>query len=355
MYRSKEEWNKLKGYLEEVYFSERWSYYGGGKFHTKFENLAHVKLFNGLMRPLLVANGTVALELAIRAAFYNTTRKIKLGIPVLTVSMVKWAAERSGCIDEIQYLDVDPETFCIRDIPSDLDGIVWVHTGGLMSEKTEHMFLKCRENGVVIIEDISHAYGSSYGGRKAGTMGHFVAGSLFGTKTLTCGEGGIVGTHSEICYDFIKAMRNQGKDDDFNQIMEGYNYRASEFTAAIAFARLKGLEKEIVTRRMIANQYDSELNKIGVRSVEKELGLGCITGLYKYIVRTKNAHRLDELMEEAGYSFGDWVHDRLLAHGDFPGAEEIMDGHVCLQLIPDSVERNRYINTFKALWREINK
>lgn len=360
MYRSEEEWDELQKHLKEIYFSERWSYYGGGKFHTKFENMACGELFGCQKSPLLVANGTVALELAIRAAFHSIApsrlrkkRHIKLGIPILTVPMIKWAAERSECIDEIQYLDVDPKTFCIREVPQDLDGVIWVHTGGLMSERTEQILNECRSNHITVIEDMSHAYGSSYNEIKAGTIGHFVAGSFFGTKTLTCGEGGIVATNIRACYDFIKTMRNQGKNDEFEQIMEGYNYRASEFTAAVAFARLKGLEKEIAERRLIADKYDIVLdNEIGIRSVENELR--CKTGLYKYIVRTKRAHKLDELMEEAGFSFGDWVHDRLLVHGDFPGAEEIMDGHVCLQLIQDSVERDKYINTFKKLWKEIN-
>lgn len=354
MYRSEEEWNELSKNLKEIYMSERWSYYGGGKFHTKFQNLAHVELFESVMNPLLVANGTVAIELAIRAAFDNNCCDGRsIGIPVLTVPMVKWAAERSGCVDEIQCLDVDPKTFCIKDVPSDLDAVVWVHTGGLISKNTELMFRKCREDKVIIIEDISHAYGSSYNGRKAGTMGHFHAGSLFGTKVLTCGEGGIVGTHSRICYDFMKAMRNQGKNDNFEQIMDGYNYRASEFTAAIALARINGFNEEFEMRRKIANKYDVALNEIGIRSVEKELG--CVTGLYKYIVRTKCAHKLDDRMENEGFSLTDWVHDKLLAKGNFPGAEEVADGHVCLQLVADPLKRNEYINTFKELWKEINR
>jgi len=354
VYRSVGEWTEIKRYLEEIYWSERWAYYGGGKFHSAFEDLATGKLFEGKMNALLVANGTVAIELAIRAAFQiKTGAYVKLGIPVLTVPMVKWAAERSGCIDEIQYLDVDPATFCIREIPDGLHGVIWVHTGGLMSEQTESMIAECKKRGTVVIEDVSHAYGSSYNGRKAGTIGHFVAGSLFGTKALTCGEGGVVGAHSGICYDFMKAMRNQGKDDSFQQVMDGYNYRASEFTAAIAFTRLKGFEKEFAMRLAVADEYDVALRDIGVQSVEKELG--CETWLYKYIVRTKHAHELDERMEKEGFSFGDWVHDTPLALGDFPGATEIADGHVCLQLIQDSVERGKYIDTFKRLWKEINR
>jgi dTDP-4-amino-4,6-dideoxygalactose transaminase len=222
-----------------------------------------------------------------------------------------------------------------------------------MSAKTERMFNRCRKDNITIIEDISHAYGSSYNGRRAGTGGHFVAGSFFGTKVLTCGEGGFVGTHSKVCYDFMKVMRNQGKNDDFEQIMEGYNYRVNEFTAAIAFARLKRLEKELALRGIIAEKYDMALREIDIRSVEKELG--CMTGFYKYIVRTKHAHKLDERMENEGLSFTDWVHDKLLAQGNYPGAEEVADGHVCLQLIQDSTERDKYINTFKRLWKEINR
>lgn len=357
MYRSEVEWNELKECLRKIYFSERWAYYGGGEFHSKFENLAYENLFEMQTNPLLVANGTVSIELAIRAAFHvdrlGNGRHVKLGIPVLTVPMVKWAAERSGCVDEIQYLDVDPKTFCIREIPKGLDGIVWVHTGGLMSEKTECMLNECRKHKMVIIEDISHAYGSSFNGRKAGTIGHLAAGSLFGTKVLTCGEGGVVCANSKILYNFMKVMRNQGKNDEFEQVMDGYNYRVSEFTAAIAFVRLSRFERELVMRRDIANTYDKALAEIGVRSVEKELG--CVTGLYKYIVRTKRAHKFDELMEDAGFGFTDWVHDRLLVHGDFPGAEEIMDGHVCLQLVQNNVERDEYINTFKSLWKEMNR
>ncbi len=354
MYRSEEEWTELKEYLEEVYWSERWAYYGGGKFHSKFEDLAGEKLFDGKKKVLLVANGTVALELAIRAAFQiKTGTYVKLGIPILTVSMVKWAAERSGCVDEIRYLDVDPKTFCIREIPDGLDGVVWVHTGGLMSEQTVTMIDECKKRGTVVIEDVSHAYGSSYIGRKPGTIGHFAAGSLFGTKALTCGEGGVVGTHSEFYYDFMKTTRNQGKNDSFQQVMEGYNYRASEFTAAIALTRLKGFEKEVAMRLAVAREYDEALREIGVQSVENELG--CETGLYKYIVRTKRAHELDKRMENEDLSFSDWVHDTLLALGDFPGATEIADGHVCLQLIQYPAEREKYINTFKRLWKEINR
>lgn len=96
MYKSDEEWTKLEKHLKEIYFSNRWSYYGGGKFHTLFESMAYEKLFDKKMAPLLVSNGTMAIELAIRGAFHNKSHYVKLGIPALTVPMVKFAAERSG-------------------------------------------------------------------------------------------------------------------------------------------------------------------------------------------------------------------------------------------------------------------
>lgn len=98
---------------------------------------------------------------------------------------------------------------------------------------------------------------------------------------------------------------------------------------------------------------ESRLDTIPIRELIYELG--CITGQYKYIVRTKLAHKLDDLMEGEGFSFGDWVHDKLLIDGDFPGATEIVDGHVCLTLIEDESDRKQYLKAFIRLWKEVNR
>jgi len=366
MHRKIEELSELNlnKNLEEIYFSEHENCHYSEKFHGKFGYFANRDLFGSKLTDLLLVNsGVVALELAIKAAFYplyfENTSNVKIGIPVLADPMVKWAAERAECVEEIRYLDVDPKTFCIKDIPSDLDAVIWVHTGGLISEKTEQMFKKCRNDFVIIIEDISLAYGSSFNGKKAGSTG-FVAGSLFG---ITRFEGGIVGTRSRENCEFVRAMINQTSPSIYARVMDGhdpvklsnkgYNYRTSEFTAAVALEKLKNLDKEIAARRVIADEYDNALSKIGIQSVEKELG--CVTGLYKYMVRTKSAHRLNDLMEAEGFSFTGLVHDKLLDEGDYPGAKELADGYVCLQLIEDAEKRISYIETFKRLWEKINQ
>jgi dTDP-4-amino-4,6-dideoxygalactose transaminase len=100
----------------------------------------------------------------------------------------------------------------------------------------------CNKHGIKIIEDACQAVGASYKGKKTGTLGDMGCLSLYATKNIMAGEGGMVITDNEEYVRILKEFRQHGMSAQYEYVRLGYNYRMSDLHAAIAVQQLKKVD-----------------------------------------------------------------------------------------------------------------
>src|SRR5437764_2444985 len=147
-----------------------------------------------------------------------------------------------------------------------------VHIGGHIAFETERIAAYCAENGIFLIEDCAHAHGAEWHGRRAGTYGDAGVYSLYATKTITTGEGGVLVSRRPEVVEHARAFRNYGKP---GYEVQGLNYRMSEFTAALGLIQIERLPEIVAWKNDVAR---SELD--GLYPSRLELPEGMVSGLY---------------------------------------------------------------------------
>ena len=153
------------------------------------------------------------------------------------------------------FVEVDPETICIdvADAESKISdrtrAIVPVHLNGLCADMDAVMDLAQRR-GLRVVEDCAQAPGARWRGRAVGSFGDAGVISLTETKTITCGEGGIVITNDPQVAMKLRLIRNHGEglaapdwtDAQLANVI-GFNFRLTELQAAVAIAQLEHLDE----------------------------------------------------------------------------------------------------------------
>ena len=120
-------------------------------------------------------------------------------------------------------------------------------------------------HGLAVVEDACQAHGAEFGGRKVGSFGHG-AFSLYGTKNMTTGEGGLITTDDDRLADWIRLYRNQGMRERYHHEILGYNFRLTDIAAAIGLCQLDKLERNTARRRAIAARYDAAFADLPVQT-----------------------------------------------------------------------------------------
>jgi perosamine synthetase len=212
--------------------------------------------FIGVRHAIAVSNGTVA-EMCIFAGM-----NLEPGDEVITVGHTFNATVSSILYAGATpvFVDIDPETYDI-----DPDGVAAaitprtkaicpVHLFGLPADMDPLLELADR-HGLAIVEDACQAHGAEYRGRRVGSFGHG-AFSLYGTKNMTTGEGGLITTDDDALADWIRLYRNQGMRERYRHDILGYNFRLTDIAAAIGLCQLDKLERNTARRQAIAKRYD---------------------------------------------------------------------------------------------------
>ena len=106
-------------------------------------------------------------------------------------------------------------------------------------------------HGLAVVEDACQAHGAEFRGRRVGSFGHG-AFSLYGTKNMTTGEGGLITTDDDRLADWIRLYRNQGMRERYRHEILGYNFRLTDIAAAIGLCQLDKLERNTARRQAIA-------------------------------------------------------------------------------------------------------
>ncbi len=304
---------RLHALIDEVLDSERWS---EAAMVSRFE--AAWKAWNGLPAVALSswAGGAMA------ALHFAGVEGETVLCPSNTFMATPLAALRAGA--RVQFVDCNRSDLCMsfadfeaKAARSRPRAAFLVHIGGHIAFDVERIAAYCAEHGIFLIEDCAHAHGASWSGRKAGSWGDVGVYSLYATKTISTGEGGVLVSRRPEVLEHARAFRNYGKPA---YDVHGLNFRMSEFTAALGLVGVERLAEIVdwkngVARAELDPRYPSRL----------ELPAGMTSGLYKYIV-------FDWLERSTGRVYDEPCH-RILGHDlELPNSDWVAQNHSCVPL-----------------------
>jgi L-glutamine:2-deoxy-scyllo-inosose/3-amino-2,3-dideoxy-scyllo-inosose aminotransferase len=226
-----------------------------------------------------MANGTVTMEVALRAAGIGWGDEVI--VPACTFQATAAAPMNAGAVPVI--VDVDPNSYCLdtkaaaKAITPKTRAIIPVHLASNMADMDDLMALAKKYN-LVVIEDCAHAHGAKWNGRGAGTIGDFGSFSLQSSKTLTAGEGGILLCRSEAMARKAMAVIDcgrghegeDGREEGPSPLMGG-NFRLSELQAALALVGIERFPEQAKEREQMAAYMDEALSEVpGVRVLRRD-------------------------------------------------------------------------------------
>ncbi len=220
----------------------------------------------GVKHCVAMCNGTIALEIAIRALELKGEVIVPSYTFIATAHALQW--------QEITpvFADIDPYTHNLdpqavqRMITPRTTGILGVHLWGRACPVTE--LQKVADSyGLKLMFDASHAFGCSYGGVPIGSFGECAVFSFHATKFFNTFEGGAVVTNNEDFAAKIRLMKNFGFSGYDNVIYPGTNGKMTEIAAAMGLVNLDGVDNFIATNRRNHAFYSERLNAIEGLSV----------------------------------------------------------------------------------------
>lgn len=254
--------------------------------------------FTGAKYAVVVSNGTAALHLAAMAA------GIGAGDEVI-VSSITFAAS-SNCVlycgGTPVFADINPETYNIdpasirKLITPKTKAVIAVDFTGQAVELDEIRAI-CKENNLILIEDAAHSIGTKYNGQAIGSIADMTTFSFHPVKTITGGEGGAITTNDESLYKKLHLYRTHGITRNMEEMLNpsdamwyneqvclGYNYRMTDFQAALLVSQLKKLPQFSARRKEIVKMYDEAFKDMPEIILQKEIPESDTTR-HLYIIR----------------------------------------------------------------------
>ena len=203
----------------------------------------------GVRHAVMMSNGTVATEAILRAL------GIGPGDEVITVSF-----SFNATVSTILQVGATPVFVDIREDDFTMDpglveaavtprtkAIMPVHLYGLMADMDPLADI-ARRHGLHLVEDAAQAHGATYRGRKAGSFGPAMF-SLYATKNLMTGEGGMATTDDDELADRLRLYRNHGMRRRYYHDELGTNFKPTDLAAALGLAQLPRLDERTEVRR----------------------------------------------------------------------------------------------------------
>lgn len=312
-----------------------------------------------------VSSCTAALHLAMLALGISAGDEVI--VPAYT-----WITSAS-CVEYVgayvRFVDVEKETMNID--PSKIEAaitpktkaIIAVHLFGCPAKMDEIMEIAHKHN-LYVVEDCACAIGTTYKGKKVGTIGDIGCFSFHPRKAITTGEGGMCSTNDEEVYYRLLQLKNHGLSATkrgteygnpfymgiYDEI--GYNLRLSDIQAAVGVAQFKKLHRLLKDRKRCADYYIDKLKddeELLLPAVSEEFG----HTYQSFVILLKSAHRkqrnrimLAMKEQEIQTRPGTMAITRTeynqnkygLKNGMFPTAEFCEDASITLPVYPDMLE-----------------
>ena len=241
-----------------------------GKFTTKFEN--EFKKFTKSKYAVSVSSCTAGLHLSCLASGFKKGDEVI--VPAQTHTATAHAIEYTGA--KAVFADVNKVTgnISLKDIKKNYTkktkGVIIVHMAGYPCDLTK-IIKFCKKKKLVLLEDCAHAVGTKYKKKHVGNYGMTGSFSFYPTKQITTGEGGMVITNDKKTFDKIKKLKAFGidrdikdrkKQGDYDVKFLGYNYRMTDFQAALGISQILNYKKNLKMRHLLVKRYLSNLSKI---------------------------------------------------------------------------------------------
>lgn len=245
-----------------------------GKSVSEFEEkFAH---YCGVKYAIATSSCTAALEIIF--AQLGLSQNDEVLVPTQTFFANASSVLRLGA--KLRLMEVDEHFMLTKQhIQSALTphtkALVIVHFAGLISPDIFEIKALCKQKGIVLIEDCSHAHGAlarDSKGReyKAGSIGDVAAFSFFSTKILTCGEGGMIVSNDKDFAFACRARANRGIDSQHSGehfISLSSNHRMASFNAIMGLVGLEALESNLTYRNKLAHTYMKQLQSLHTSGV----------------------------------------------------------------------------------------
>jgi dTDP-4-amino-4,6-dideoxygalactose transaminase len=238
---------RLLKYTAEIY-DRRWLTNNGPLVQELEQQLAD---FLGVRHCVAMCNGTVALEIAIRALGLEGEVIVPAYTFIATAHALHWQA-----ITPV-FADIDPDTHNLdpdavrRMITPRTSGIIGVHLWGRPAPVEELQSI-ADDRGLALMFDAAHAFGCRYNGRRIGGCEVF---SFHATKIFNTFEGGAVTTDDDELADVMRLMRNFGFSGYDNVIHPGTNGKMAEINAAMGLVNFETLPEFVSANRRNYDAY----------------------------------------------------------------------------------------------------
>ncbi|GCC50615.1 UDP-4-amino-4, 6-dideoxy-N-acetyl-beta-L-altrosamine transaminase [Chryseotalea sanaruensis] len=326
----------------------------------------------GAQYAVAVANGTAALHLCALAL------NVKAGDKVITTPIT--FAASANCVryagGDVVFADIDPATYTI-DIAKvralleaspkgTYTGIIPVDFSGY-PVNLEAFRQLADEHGLWIIEDACHAPGGyfmdSKGKKQMCGNGAFADLAIFSfhpVKHIAAGEGGMITTNSKALYDKLLLLRTHGitKNPDlleenhggwYYEMQElGYNYRLTDFQAALALSQLSRADAGLKRRETIAKKYDEAFARLGIIKQQREAKHH--NAYHLYVIEVDRRKELYDYLREAGiFSQVHYIPVHTMPYykklgwkkGDFPLAEKYYERCLSIPMYPSLTDEEQ--------------
>ncbi len=223
----------------------------------------------GRAHGVAVANGTAAVEIAVRALDLPAGSEVIM--PAFTIISCAGAVTKAGLVPVLVDSDpitwnMDPSQIAARITPR-TRAIMVVHIYGLPVDLDPVLEL-ARAHRLLVIEDAAQAIGQTYRGKPCGSFGDISAFSFYPNKHITTGEGGMCVADDPQLAARCRALRNLCFQPARRFVHEelGWNYRMSNLQAALGCAQLERLDQHLARKREIGRRYRERLD--GVRGCQ---------------------------------------------------------------------------------------
>ncbi len=255
--------------------------------------------YTGAKHAVVVNSGTSALHCACIAAGVGE------GDEVITTPITFAASANCAlyCGAKPVFADIDPETYNIdpesirKCITDKTKAVIAVdYTGQVV--KADEIRAICDEFGLIFIEDAAHSIGSKYKDKYVGNIADMTCFSFHPVKTVTAGEGGAILTNDDDLYQKLVLAHAHGITHDealmedaphegewyYEEISLGYNYRMTDFQAALLISQMNKIDKFVARRKEIVKRYDEAFANVPGIIVQKNIPESD-TSRHLYVIR----------------------------------------------------------------------
>lgn len=319
--------------------------------------------YTGAKYAVAVNSGTSALHCACIAA------GIGPGDEVITTPITFAASSNAVlyCGGRPVFADINPDTYNID--PASVEKLITPNTKAVIAVDFTGQAVEidqireiCNKHNLIFIEDAAHAIGTEYKGKKVGSLADMTCFSFHPVKTVTAGEGGAILTNDDEFYKKLVLAHAHGITHDESLMQEaphegpwyyemvslGYNYRMTDFQAALLMSQLDKIDFFKARRREIVDFYNKELSSLPEIIIQKEIAESD-TCRHLYIIQLKldalNCTRRDFFDAMVAENVQPQVHyvpvywfpyykELGLQKGLCPKAESLYEGMMSIPLYP---------------------